>query len=356
MDDTVAISMCHCDSCRHATGEICVSYHPIEAPVLSDLNNTSTYTSSDGWTRHFCATCGCHILRRRESDGSPEYEVATGILIGSSSDKPGLTVVFKRHVEVSDTKDGGSSVWISEVDGNKIDLDPEPQSVDHAVKRHPTETRTPKDALPASCDCGTVSFHITRPDATSLLPRSNFPDLTHAYCSTPASTLSNPSNVKWWLCPGEKYRAGTCTCRSCRLISGFEIQTWAFVPRSNIHFHAPSPGSVDGTTTVPLDFQTLPAGILTSYASSPDVQREFCGGCGATVFWHDKWRPDLIDVSVGLLRAEDGARAEAWLDWWTERVSFSDDAETGRVESQARWARGLVSGLEKGLELWTQEG
>jgi hypothetical protein len=27
---------------------------------------------------------------------------------------------------------------------------------------------------------------------------------------------------------------GTCVCNSCRLSSGFPIQTWAFVPKSNI--------------------------------------------------------------------------------------------------------------------------
>ena len=83
---------------------------------------------------------------------------------------------------------------------------------------------------------------------------------------------------------------------------------------SNIQVHVPSSY-----------FATLPPSILTSYESSPGDLREFCINCGATIFWHDKWSPDLINVSVGLLRAEE------WLDWWTDRVSFSEDVELGRT-------------------------
>ena len=73
-----------------------------------------------------------------------------------------------------------------------------------------------------------------------------------------------------------------------------------------------------------LDFATLPKGILRSYRSSPGVIREFCPGCGATIFWHNHDRAELIDVSVGLFNAS-GARAEDWLDWWMHRVSFAEE-------------------------------
>ena len=59
--------------------------------------------------------------------------------------------------------------------------------------------------------------------------------------------------------------------------------------------------------------------------SSPGVYREFCGCCGATAFWHCDERPLLIDVSVGLLHAK-GVRAEDWLDWAPNRVSFAEMA------------------------------
>jgi hypothetical protein len=129
-----------------------------------------------------------------------------------------------------------------------------------------------------------------------------------------------------------------------------EIQTWTFIPRTNIVFHV---SGEDGTpTTAVLDFGSLPEGTLASYESSPGVVREFCGRCGAAVFWHDKWRPDVIDVSTGLFRAPEGARAQNWVEWWTDRVSFSEDAERDRVGGVARRARALVTGLEDGLRMW----
>jgi hypothetical protein len=67
------------------------------------------------------------------------------------------------------------------------------------------------------------------------------------------------------------------------------------------------------------------------------------------VFWHDKWRPDIIDVSVGLLDAPEGARAENWLEWWKDRVSFVEDAGNGRLGDVALRAEGLIDGLRKGL-------
>lgn len=106
---------------------------------------------------------------------------------------------------------------------------------------------------------------------------------------------------------------------------------------------------------MPLDFGTLPKGVLTSYSSSPGVVRDFCSGCGATVFWHDGIRPDLVDVSVGLLRAEEGARAESWLKWWTDRVSFEEETETGREGAAARTARKLIGALEGGLMVWAKK-
>jgi hypothetical protein len=71
---------------------------------------------------------------------------------------------------------------------------------------------------------------------------------------------------------------------------------------------------------------TYSLGTLRRFESSPGVDRQFCGACGASVYWHCDGRPDLVDVCVGLLNSECGARAEDWLEWETGRVSFSEDA------------------------------
>jgi hypothetical protein len=84
---------------------------------------------------------------------------------------------------------------------------------------------------------------------------------------------------------------------------------------------------------------------MKSYESSKDIWREFCRVCGATIFWHCKERPELLDVSVGLLDPKEGARVESWLDWWTGRCSFSEDAVS----------TSLVAALERGLKQWGEE-
>lgn len=286
------------------------------------------------------------MLRCRKA--TDEWEVATGVVVESEGIEAG-EVRYVKHLHVADTKDGGSAVWFPEVNGQ-----PMPTPDFHLPPRSTTDqpAETPDEPLSASCACGNVRFHITRPDQHSRDPRSNMADLLVPYATTDPAVTSNPNDLKWWIrgASGNKYLAGTCACRSCRLGSGFEVQFWTFVPRTNIFFHL-SNGSPD---PLQLDFTALSAGTLTSYASSEGVLREFCGTCGATIFWHDRWRPDLIDVSVGLLRAEEGARAESWVEWWTERVSFTEETENGRVGVERERAKGLISSLEKGLLRWAK--
>lgn len=348
--------LCHCDSCRYSTGLLCTSYLRIAAPKPAALETLIEYASpSARSSRWFCGTCGCHVFQALGATGSSTsaqvWQVATGVIIGPSRTEQPLPEGALgaspgwRHQHIQDTKDGGISIWLGGQETQATTAQVHPSGSVAPVEPPRDETET----LAASCLCSNVRFSITRPDESSTLARSTFPDLMLAYCRTPKETLANAGDTKWWLqACGTKYLAGTCACRSCRLISGFEIQTWAFIPRSNMSFHVPSP-SAGAATPLALDFATLPPGILQSYESSPGVVREFCPRCGATVFWHDRWRPDLVDVSVGLLRAPEGARAERWLRWWTDRVSFAEDTETQRHGEVARWARRLVDGLAEGL-------
>ncbi|KAI8957409.1 Mss4-like protein [Daldinia sp. FL1419] len=332
------IDICHSYDSRYSSGLLYVSYAPIRVPSsldgLVEYPDESAQSSADTLRRYFCGTCGCHVFRRSAVDDgkdSTSWEVATGTIIGRvgadevevNGKEPLLR--YARHINTDDTKDGGLSPFIN--------IGEETRSTKRDQININT-SRNAEDVLKAHCHCKAVSFQITRPDTSSRLLRSNFPDLTHPYATTPQEIVPNPHDEKWWLRPRGKddpdltrYLAGTCACRSCRLSSGFEIQTWAFVPRSNIFFLPPS-----SPTPIPLDFSMLqrPPSPLRSYESTPGVLREFCPRCGASVFWHDRWRPELIDVSVGLLAAEEGARAESWLDWWKGRVSFEEDVGNGR--------------------------
>lgn len=89
------------------------------------------------------------------------------------------------------------------------------------------------------------------------------------------------------------------------------------------------------------------AGTLKKYRSSAEATRFFCETCGATVFWDGDVRPGLIDVAVGLMDAEEGARAETWLEWRTERISYREDSEGRAIE--------LVEAVEKAIGAWGKE-
>lgn len=240
-----------------------------------------------------------------------------------------------QHEFVGDTKDGGVAICFAQGEGHLVPFfmnSPGGAKVEGSAQELLTELQRSATAsidknphmLSAGCHCGGVKFQITRPNASSRGCSSPWPDLVIPYHS---SSSANPQDIKWWLREDDtKYLAGTCACRSCRLGSGSPIQTWAFIPKANIL-------QMDDRT---LDYDM---GTLKQIESSPGCFREFCSRCGATVFWHCLERPDLVDVSVGLLRAPEGSRAVTWLDWWADRVSFREEA----------FDKQLIDQLEKGL-------
>ncbi|KAK4215888.1 hypothetical protein QBC37DRAFT_418434 [Rhypophila decipiens] len=405
------ISVCHCYACRHVSGQMFASWVGIEAPggdFSMRLQNLDEYTvgqftglvreeDKTEVTYYFCRTCGCHVLRslaRRHyyEKGLHHYatwQVATGVMVREPASRrpgfegsPGINVpggIKWRHVKANETKDGGLCTFLSNAAGHSIDGDA-PRTTNLKPYTIPNTLQilsTDKDELKATCHCGNITLGIRRPynpeydEFSTVGPRSNFPDLMYPYKSTPESVISNPDNVKWWLTSQgpstgglpTRYLAGTCACRSCRLTSGFEIQSWAFIPRENIRISVP----LVFRNATGADGEEAAKQPLRSYESSPGVIREFCPGCGATVFWHDKSRPDLIDVSVGLFRfpgdsddnpqtraevagSGDGARHESWLDWWTDRVSFAEDAALDRAGFCSLMGKELVGELEKGLK------
>jgi hypothetical protein len=219
---------------------------------------------------------------------------------------------------VEDTLDGGVSVWFNEIvdEGGKErklkrwmlqDGQGEQVQLGSLTSFIPLKSKDgSEDRLKASCHCGGVKFYITRPNESSKKARSPFPDLMIPFHT--GASPANPENKTWWLRDNDtKYLAGTCACRSCRLALGFEIQPWAFVPKCNIV-------QEDGKE------MTYEMGTLKRYVSTNEIYREFCSVCGATVFWHCDWRPELIDVSVGLLDHNEGARVEGWLDWYVDSL------------------------------------
>lgn len=277
------------------------------------------YKASENVFRFFCGNCGANVYI--EDSNFEARDICTGVL-----EKAEGVVRFERHIFVVDTKDGGLSDWIPGFDAwegfSKVT-----KKLDGDWKAGPKAGPERAQELHAYCRCKGVEFKITRPDASSATGTAPRGDIV----GPPTTGQDNPKeDAAWWLRDnGTKYLGGTCACNECRLASGYDIQAWAFVPKANIFQR-------DGT---PLDFG---AGTLKRYGSSDGVHREFCGRCGATVFWHSDSRPGLIDVSAGVLDAEEGARAESWLGWQTERVSFGEEAQN----------RDLISRLGAGLKRW----
>jgi hypothetical protein len=269
------------------------------------------------------------------------FEAATGTLQVESTE--GI-VEYKSCMWIDDTRDGGASEWLKSIDGRELKKwnqeaeESEEVSIDH-YEEEIMEKEELKKSVHAHCHCNGVEFWITPPNDASLTARSDFPDLMIPYHHGP-DAATNPSNTAWWLCNNStRYLAGTCACVSCRRASGFDITFWAFIPTANIR----------------LLNRTFPAyhsnhrnkywGTMKSYESSEGVTRTFCRRCGANVFWdggEEKGREGLVDVAVGLLDAESGARAEELLGWWTERVSFEEFAIN----------KSLVRALGEGLKEW----
>lgn len=360
---------------RHGSGVLFVSHLAINPPEHQNLSGLAYHESEDG-TRFFCGTCGCHVFQKLTvspalaslahnlgyiQPPTEFYAVATGVIMESPDEREWPR--FGR-APMDDTRDGGLGPWLPIAEMKERTQSPE------TLAEAPSKSTD--DSVPATCGCGNVNFLIQRPrELLSMvrkgqdeikLPWSPYPDLMFPFKTSPKAKVDNPSDEKWYLRgKGEesKYLAGTCACKSCRLSTGHEIQTWAFIPRVAISIAIPSepargPSQNIGSY-VPLDFEVLenlPAGRnpLRSYESSPGVLREFCHVCGATVFWHSKIRPDLIDVSVGLLQAREGARAESLLEWYRDRCSFAEDAGLDRKGWVKDWAEGIIQGLEEGMK------
>lgn len=346
------IEICHCYGCRHTSGQLYTSYYKLDELDISDQVLTKYSLAPQAETGsldlYFCSKCGCHVFRAATNDNTTTVEVATGTIIsgddGTEPDDNKAAVDFGPQLNTGATADGGISIWMPFMRHSEQETAVHGPNITDTTISKADGTHTQ-----ASCLCGGLQLRISPPNEDSTTPHSGYADLIMPFHSGNPD-IKNPNDEKWWLRQNKtKYLAGLCACQSCRLASGFELQSWAFVPRLNIEYCIPSTDG-DGDAAKAwrgLDFDALhAAGVLRSYKSSPGVLRDFCPTCGATSFWHDEWRPDLIDVSVGLFNSAHGARVESLLDWWTSRISFAEDATLGRTGSGAVRADQLVKEVE----------
>lgn len=340
--------LCHCETCRHQSGQLAIQACEIPPQHRSSFSVEGPIVKYDGTgklLRCFCHTCGANVYFE-DIDTKDIFFDTGGLEWEGRSD----LLKAAQHIFVSDTTDGGMSVWLPDLpayrghpdEGPKVPLKEIISAAKAPVTSTPSST-VKEEYLPCYCRCKAVQFNISRPNEQSRKTVAGpHADLLKPSVSTPDHVKQNKDNEQWHLRQpnSTRYTAGLCACNSCRKSSGFDIQAWAYIPLVNLH-------EAGDDSARPLDIAALKkkksaGGGLKTHHSSPGRYRDFCGRCGATVFWHCDERPGLIDVSIGLMAAREGARAETWLDILTGRVSFEEEA----VNEQ------FVGSLKEGMKAW----
>ena len=99
---------------------------------------------------------------------------------------------------------------------------------------------------------------------------------------------------------GPVVRASHCHCESCRRTTSAPVASFFTVRRSDA---------------------VLAGESLSFHASSPGVQRGFCGRCGSPMSYESAARPEEIDLYLACLEATPGI-APAVHYYWSERVPW----------------------------------
>jgi hypothetical protein len=216
------------------------------------------------------------------------------------------------HAFLSDTIDGGLAGHLLRIKGQEpklYDTDDENRQIpltdiEAMIQKSKSLPVPAIDAhLKAKCRCGGVDLLIARADFAK-----------------------RDSDIKdHYSYPVDKYVAGICACRSCRLHFGTSLVPWAYVPVGNVTVSSTGQRVVFGPSALEPDAN--PGTSLKHYKSSSGVIRSWCGTCGATVFFWDesrKGREEVVDVAVGFLRADSGVMAREWLEW-RDMLSYDDE-------------------------------
>jgi hypothetical protein len=330
----LSTGICHCNSCRYTTGSLGAAFPPLNSsPPQDTLSKLTAYHSSDDVVRYFCSRCGCHCFCCVLSD--KQWFCLGGIIEAGPSAKlnrswPKDMIKISSHRHVLDTLDGGITPILLNLNDRSIPTwsgapqdDPQADAFDlsHASilelpRKSISTVQKPKDDsyLEANCHCGGVSL---------LIKRANY-----------AVDPSSQDPARYFSSDGKKYLTYFCTCRSCRLSTGVSMLAWSLVPPENI-FNAKAPTTSGDYQPIafgyPVTESTNPGLSLEHYWSSPDVCRSFCGSCGATVSYWCGQRPTELDLTVGILRGEEGSMARQWLEWKWGRCSFTEESIDAEV-------------------------
>lgn len=329
--------ICHCWSCRHVTGALYTSSARWpESRSNVDLSKLRVYSFTPRVNLLFCPTCSTPMFWEMLNEpGKP-----LGVLPGTLKNDGVTPIRFVEQSFVDDTIDGGASVWLQNANGDgsqckRFKFEEESADTgDELPSNWPPESeligfeKKTEDSMPIRCRCRGVDLILHRGDYTG----------------------TKKEDLPWNVDP-ETHKLSTvfCGCDSCRLQGGIDLWYWAFVELKHL-------SASDGVTPFPRSKNELKAcidkgdplvGSLAYHASTTraGVLRFFCNTCSATVFFAEDDRPGLLDVSVGLFDAPDGARAEGFLSWSFGEIDFKSDADGG-------WRARHFEGVEMEAEKW----
>lgn len=307
--------LCHCTSCRHQTGLLAASLVEVPAryPTKFEGPSLACYQSSEKLGRYFCNTCGTHLYLAVK-------EVGTEICRGLLPQDPKITKLVA-HIFVANTKDGGMSSWLPQAptwSGWAGDSKTFESPIQQDCLLTDTDPEMNPGLLNGHCLCKGVTFSIRRPDSADSVGFTT--RLTSEYISNGMQPSTDDFSLTKTKMTNRhknqtiaKYQASNCNIESRGSMFGYEYQQWARVPIANLVF-------VNEDQICPELFEDRIT-TLKKHRSSGNIHQYFCKRCGATCFRRDCNSPDLIDVSVGLFDAQEGSRAERWLDWSSLHVS-----------------------------------
>lgn len=295
----IGTELCHCNGCQRVSGMLFIDYIEIPHSLIADPKkpppNLKLYRTSAEAQRYFCSTCGAHIAYYRWN----KWFVAIGNL-----DRVDGVSKIEWHQFVEDTIDGGMTnclqndlpLWA----GFKGQCTFKPPEVSN-------EGKPVRELLTGRCHCGNLRMTIHRPHYANITEKD-------------AKRCLEKDTRRW--------RATHCLCTSCRKTSGFSCTSWAFVPKQHI--------DIDSNTK------------LEVFNSSERIERQFCGTCGATVFYERNEFPNCYDVALGLFETDKRGVWEFLNDWFEfiqwDKIKYTGDA----VDTEFKGI--LLAGLKRLVE------
>lgn len=118
--------LCHCTSCRQATGQLCLtttSMPEIWQPEQELLSKLTAFVFSKSVTAYFCPTCGTTIMygctdsaQCLAGSGPLSWIVSMRVFEDGDSSIHSIT----SHIFLSDTLDGGFADFVLDLDGMPI--------------------------------------------------------------------------------------------------------------------------------------------------------------------------------------------------------------------------------------------